>query len=220
MLIFILRIRHPSPQWLTIEEARVHCTAGVGIWEWASNDKGYEPDIIMACAGDVPTLEALAATSILRKKLPKLKVRFVNVVDLMRLTSPNEHPHGLSDEAFDSIFTRDKPILFNFHAYPSLVEKLVYYRSNRNFVIRGYNEEGTISTAFDMCVMNGVDRFHLVQDVCDMVENSCEKVDENTRWEASYVRQDMKQMLVQHKQYIQQYGEDMAEVANWEWSSK
>jgi xylulose-5-phosphate/fructose-6-phosphate phosphoketolase len=209
--------KHPAPQWLTIEEARNHCTEGIGIWEWASNDCGSEPDLIIACAGDVPTLEALAAVSVLREKLPKLKVRFVNVVDLMRLTSPEGHPHGLSDEAFDSIFTRNKPVLFNFHAYPALVQKLIFGRANRNFVVRGYKEEGTISTAFDMCVMNGVDRFHLVQDVCDMIENDCENVDEATKWSASYVRQEMKQLLVKHRHYINENGVDMSEVDDWEW---
>jgi xylulose-5-phosphate/fructose-6-phosphate phosphoketolase len=205
--------KHPAPQWLTIEEARNHCTAGIGIWEWASNDCGKEPDIIMACAGDVPTLEALAAVSILREKLPNLKVRFVNVVDLMRLTSPEDHPHGLSDETFDSIFTRDKPVLFNFHAYPELVQNLIYRRANRNVVIRGYKEEGTISTAFDMCVMNGIDRLHLVQDVCDMIENKCagDNIDESSKWSAPYVRQEMKQLLVKHKHYIRENGVDMPE---------
>jgi len=202
---------------LTIEEAREHCTAGIGIWEWASNDRGYEPDLIMACAGDVPTLEALAATTYLRKNLPGLKIRFVNIVDLMRLQTPEDHPHGLTHAAYDSVFTKDKPVLFNFHAYPPMVEKLIFDRKNRNFTIRGYVEEGTISTPFDMCVMNGVDRFHLVQDACDIIENKCTHVDDKTRWSAAYLRQDMKQKLVQHKNYIQQFGEDMDEIAKWQW---
>jgi xylulose-5-phosphate/fructose-6-phosphate phosphoketolase len=209
--------KDPAPQWLTIDEAHRHCTTGIGIWEWASNDKGYEPDLVLACAGDVPTLEALAAVSILREKV-NIKVRFVNVVDLMRLTSINEHPHGLSDEEFDSIFTKDSPVLFNFHAYPDLVHKLIFGRTNRNFVVRGYKEEGTISTAFDMCVMNGVDRFHLVQDACNMIENQCTNVDEDAKWSASYLRQEMKQMLVKNKHFITENGVDMPEIENWEWS--
>ena len=209
--------KHPAPQWLTIEEAREHCTAGIGIWEWASNDRGHQPDIIMACAGDVPTLEALAATTYLRKHLPNLKVRFVNVVDVMKLHTPDDHPHGMPHAMYDSIFTKDKPVLFNFHAYPQMIEKLIFDRKNRNFVVRGYVEEGTISTAFDMCVMNGVDRFHLVQDACDMIENQCDHVDDKTRWSAAYLRQDMKQKLVEHENYIHKFGVDMEEVANWEW---
>lgn len=210
--------KHPAPQWLTMEEARDHCDAGLGIWEWASNDRGCEPDLIMACAGDVPTLEALAAISILRKNLPELKIRFVNVVDLMRLSTPEHHPHGISHSTFDSIFTKDKPVLFNFHAYPAMVERLIFDRKNRNFKVNGYNEEGTISTAFDMCVMNGVDRFHLVKDACGIVENNCElAVDSKTKWTAAYLRQDMDQRLNQHRKYIKKFGVDMDEVANWEW---
>uniref|UniRef100_A0A7S3KYB1 Phosphoketolase n=1 Tax=Amphora coffeiformis TaxID=265554 RepID=A0A7S3KYB1_9STRA len=209
--------KHPAPQWLTVEEARQHCSAGAGIWEWASNDFGREPDLVIACAGDVPTLEALAATTILRKKLPDLSVRFVNVVDLMKL-DPN-HPHGLKDETFDAIFTTDKPVLFNFHAYPQMVEKLTYHRKNRNFVVRGYIEEGTISTPFDICVMNRIDRFHLVVDVCDLVENKCAHVGEKTRWTTAYVRQEMKSTLVRHKQYIHEYGVDMDEIQNWKWNA-
>jgi xylulose-5-phosphate/fructose-6-phosphate phosphoketolase len=210
--------KHPAPQWLTIDEAREHCTAGIGIWEWASNDRGHQPDLIMACAGDVPTLEALAATSYLRKALPDLKIRFVNVVDVMRLSSPEDHPHGLSNAAYDSIFTKEKPVLFNFHAYPQMVEKLIFDRKNRNFLVRGYVEEGTISTAFDMCVMNKIDRFHLVQDACDIIENQCKNVNEKTRWSAAYLRQDMKKKLVAHQKYIEEYGVDMDEVEKWEWS--
>lgn len=209
--------KHPSPQWLTVDEAREHCTAGIGIWEWASNDRGFQPDLIMACAGDVPTLEALAATWYLRKAMHNLKIRFVNVVDVMRLHTPEDHPHGLNHAMFDSIFTKDKPVLFNFHAYPEMVEKLVFDRKNRNFLVRGYIEEGTISTAFDMCVMNGVDRFHLVMDACDIIENKCTNVDEQTRWSAAYLRQDMKKKLVDHKAFINQNGVDMDEVVNWEW---
>ena len=212
--------KHPAPQWLTIEEATAHCTAGLGIWKWASNDHGAPPDIVLACAGDVPTLEALAATSILREKLPKLKVRFVNVVDVMKLASPEDHPHGLSNLSFDSIFTKDKPVLFNFHAYPQMVEKLVFDRTNRKFKVKGYHEEGTISTAFDMCVMNGVDRFSLVMDCCAMIENESPKtVDDETRWSASYVRQDMEDMLVKHKKYIHHHGVDMPEIESWRWTN-
>jgi len=209
--------KHPAPQWLTMDEASIHCAAGIGIWEWASNDKGCEPDVIMVSAGDVPTLEALAATNILRKKLPNLKIRFVNIVDLMKLVSPSEHPHGLTHAAFDSIFTREKPVIFAFHAFPHMVEKLIYGRYNRNFTIRGYNEEGTISTAFDMTVMNSVDRFHLVIDVCEKVENVCTNVDSSTKWSAAYLKQEMEIALLKHKRFIHEYGVDMDEVVNWKW---
>ena len=209
--------KHNAPQWLTIEEARAHCTQGVGIWQWASNDKGSEPDIIMCAAGDVPTLEALAATTILRKSMPNLKIRFVNVVDLLRLSPPDEHPHGLSQVAFDSLFTKDKPVVFAFHAYPHMIEKLVYTRTNRNFKIKGYKEEGTISTAFDMTVMNELDRFHLVQDACDFIENICTTVDAATKWTAAYLRQDMDELLVKHKEYICEHGVDMDEITMWKW---
>jgi len=174
-----------------MEEASIHCAAGIGIWEWASNDKGCEPDIIMVSAGDVPTLEALAATSILRTKLPHLKIRFVNVVNLMKLVSPSEHPHGLTHSAFDSIFTREKPVIFAFHAFPNMVEKLIFGRCNRNFSIHEFKEEGTISTAFDITVLNSLDRFHLVIDVCDKVQNECNNVDATTKWSASYLKQEM-----------------------------
>jgi xylulose-5-phosphate/fructose-6-phosphate phosphoketolase len=179
--------KQQSPQWLSQEEAAQHCKEGLGIWEWASSDVGVEPDIILACAGDVPTIEALAATTILRDKLPRLHVRFVNVVDLMKLYTPDHHPHGLPNNTFDSIFTRDKPVLFNFHAYPQMIEKLVYDRNNRNFVVRGYREEGTITTPFDMYVFNGIDRYNLVIDTCDLIETKCPTVDNKTRWTATYV---------------------------------
>jgi xylulose-5-phosphate/fructose-6-phosphate phosphoketolase len=209
--------KHAAPQWLTIEEAREHCSAGIGIWKWASNDIGCEPDFIMASAGDVPTLEALAAVSILRKHMPKLKIRFVNVVDLMELMVPADHPHGLTESTFDSIFTKDKPVLFNFHAYPQLVERLIFDRKNRDFLVRGYIEQGTISTPFDMTVMNGVDRFHLVMDACDIVENKCKNVDESARWAAPYLRQEMQGLLVKHNNYIEEFGVDMDIVENWRW---
>lgn len=211
--------KHPAPQWLTAEEAREHCTSGVSIWTWASNDFGNEPDIVLACAGDVPTLEALAAASILRERMPDLHLRFVNVVNLMKMSSRDDHPHGLSEHMFDSIFTKDKPVLFNFHAYPHLVEKLVYDRNNRNFLVRGYREEGTISTPFDMCVMNGTDRFSLVMDVCDIVENQCTNVNKKTRWTSAYVRQEMQQKLVKHKNFIHEFGVDMEEITNWKWNA-
>jgi len=210
--------KHPAPQWLTVEEARGHCAAGLGIWDWASNDKGGEPDIIMACAGDVPTLEALAATSIVRKRIPGLKIRFVNVVNLMKLVPQSLHPHGLSDNHFDSIFTTKKPVIFAFHGVPHLVEKLVYQRRGRNFTVRGYNEEGTISTAFDMTVMNNIDRFHLVIDICDKIEHDIfERLTPETKYAAVYVRQEMNSMLVKHKKYIAEYGVDMDEITEWKW---
>lgn len=210
--------KHPAPQWLTIDEARSHCQAGVAIWEWASNDRGFEPDIVIACAGDVPTLEALAATSILRKKLPNLRIRFINVVNLMKICSQEKHPHGLGDRCFDSIFTTDKPVLFAFHGVPHLIEKLIFGRhGSGNFKVRGYNEEGTISTPFDMTVMNELDRFHLVIDVCNMILHECKTVKEATKWSAVYVKQEMEQMLIKHKSYIKEHGVDMDEVQEWKW---
>ena len=165
--------KHPAPQWLDMDTAVDHCTTGIGIWPWASNDKGSEPDVVMACAGDVPTLETLAAVSILRKELPSLKIRVVNVVDLMKLQPNTEHPHGLSDKDFDSLFTTDKPIIFAFHGYPWLIHRLTYRRNNHHGIhVRGYKEEGTITTAFDMTVLNDLDRFHLAQDVVDRVAAS------------------------------------------------
>jgi len=210
--------KHEAPQWLTMEEARDHCAAGLGVWEWASNDKGAAPDIVMACAGDVPTLEALAATSILRKKLPGLRIRFVNVVNLMKMCPKEQHPHGLSDNHFDSIFTTKKAVIFAFHGVPHLVEKLVYKRRGRNFTVRGYNEEGTISTAFDMTVMNKIDRFHLVIDVCDKIEHELfEYLSPEIKFSAVYLRQDMKKILAKHKKYIAEFGVDMSEITEWKW---
>ena len=159
--------KHALPQWLTMDAAVVHCTEGIGIWQWASNDQNAEPDVVMACCGDTPTLEILAAVSILRQHLPDLKIRVINVVDLMKLQSASEHPHGLSETDYDSLFTKDKHIIFGFHGYPWLVHRLTYRRTNRNLHVRGYKEEGTITTAFDMRVQNDLDRFHLVQDVVD-----------------------------------------------------
>lgn len=202
--------KHNGYQWLTMDEAVEHCTKGLGIWEWASTESSGEPDIVMACAGDIPTLETLAAVSILRTHLPKLKIRVVNVVDLMRLQPDTEHPHGLSDWEYDEIFTQDKHIIFAFHGYPWLVHRLTYRRKNRELHVRGYKEEGTITTAFDMTVLNEMDRFHLVMDVIDRLP----KVGEA---EAS-LKEAMEIMLVEHRNYITQHGVDMPEIRNWKWT--
>jgi xylulose-5-phosphate/fructose-6-phosphate phosphoketolase len=200
--------KHESPQWLTIDEAITHCSRGVSVWDWASNDDG-NPDVVMACAGDVPTLETLAAVSILREHLPELKIRVVNVVDLMRLEPDTEHPHGLSDPDYDDIFTRDKEIIFDFHGYPWLVHRLTYRRANRNLHVRGYKEEGTITTAFDMTVLNDMDRFHLVMDVIE--RNNL------TSPEAMQLKHLMEMKLIEHADYIRQNGVDMPEVRDWQW---
>jgi len=204
--------KHPSPQWLSIEEAAVHCTNGIGIWTWASNDANAEPDVVMACAGDVPTLETLAAVSILRKKLPGLKIRVVNVVDLMKLQPQSEHPHGLNDADFDALFTRDKPVIFAFHAYPWLIHRLTYRRTNHhNIHVRGYKEEGTITTPFDMTVLNEMDRFNLVQDVLDRLPQLGDRT--------AYLKQEMKDKLIEHKYYIRKNGIDMPEIRDWKWEN-
>ena len=202
--------KHALPQWLTMDAAVVHCTQGIGIWPWASNDQGCEPDVVMACCGDTPTLEVLAAVSILREHLPDLKIRVVNVIDLMRLQPKSEHPHGLSDIDYDALFTKDKPIIFAFHGYPSLINQLTYHRANRNLHAKGYMEEGTITTAFDMRVQNGLDRFHLAQDAVDHLPQL------GTR--GNYLKQRMKDSLIEHKNHIDKYGLDMPEIQHWKWS--
>ena len=202
--------KQPAPQWLTMEEATKHCEAGLGIWEWASNDRGKEPDVVMACCGDVPTLETLAAVDMLRRLAPELAVRVINVVDLMTIQSPKDHPHGLSDQDFDALFTTDRPVIFAYHGYPSLIHELTYSRTGHgNFHVHGYREEGTTSTPFDMCVMNELDRFHLISDVIDRVPKLGPR--------AAYAKQAIRDKLIEHKEYIARYGDDMPEIIGWAW---
>jgi xylulose-5-phosphate/fructose-6-phosphate phosphoketolase len=202
--------KQPEPQWLDMDSAVKHCTAGIGIWEWASNDKGSEPDVVMACAGDVPTIETLAAVDLLHHYAPDLKIRVVNVVDLMTLQPKEEHPHGLSEYEFDTLFTTDKPIIFAYHGYPFLIHRLTYRRKNhKNLHVRGYKEEGTTTTPFDMLVRNDMDRFHLVHDVIDRVPK--------LGYLAAYVSQEMRDKLIEHKQYIIKHGQDMPEIVDWRW---
>lgn len=202
--------KQPAPQWLSMDAAIKHCAEGIGIWDWASTDQEGEPDVVMACAGDVPTLETLAAVNILRQNIPDLKIRVVNVVDLMTLQPRSEHPHGLTDHEFDAIFTKDKPIIFAYHGYPWLIHRLTYRRTNHaNLHVRGYKEEGTTTTPFDMVVLNDLDRFHLAQDVIDRVER--------LQHSGARTRQLMRDKLVDHKQYIVTHGQDMPEVRNWRW---
>jgi xylulose-5-phosphate/fructose-6-phosphate phosphoketolase len=201
--------KQPALQWLNMDDAVRHCTIGLGIWEFASNDAGAEPDVVMACAGDIPTLETLAAVDWLRRRIPDLRIRVVNVVDLMTLQPPSEHPHGVSDKEYDSLFTTDKPIIFNYHGYPWLIHRLTYRRANQNLHVRGYKEEGTTTTPFDMCVLNQIDRFDLAIDVIDRVPrlgNVC-----------AHLRQELHEKLVDHRTYVRAHGEDMPEIQDWRW---
>lgn len=206
----IIAGKQPQPQWLDMNTAIKHCTQGIGIWEWASNDRGGEPDVVMACAGDVPTLETMAAVDLLRQHFPDLKVRVVNVVDLMTLQPKTQHPHGLTDNDFDALFTKDKPVIFAFHGYPTLIHRLTYKRTNHdNIHVRGFEEEGTTTTPFDMVVRNRLDRFHLVGDVIDFVPTLGPA--------AVYAKQAIRDKLVDHARYIVAHGADMPEVRDWRW---
>jgi xylulose-5-phosphate/fructose-6-phosphate phosphoketolase len=203
--------KQPALQFLNMEAAIKHCAAGIGIWEWASTDRGSEPDVVMACCGDIPTLETLAAVNLLQQYFPDLKIRVINVVNLMKLQPQSEHPHGLSDKEFDTLFTADKPIIFAFHGYPWLIHRLTYRRTNhKNLHVRGYKEEGTTSTPFDMVVRNDLDRFHLVGDVIDRVTKLGSM--------AAYAKQEIRDKLIDHKEYIAKHGDDMPEIRDWKWS--
>ena len=202
--------KQPAPQWLTMDEAVAHCARGIGIWDWASSDDGQAPDVVLACAGDVPTLETLAAAELLGRHLPDLRVRVVNVVDLMRLQPPGEHPHGLSDPEFDALFTTDRPVLFAYHGYPWLIHRLTYRRTNHpNLHVRGYKEEGTTTTPFDMVMMNDLDRFHLVMDVIDRVPGLGQR--------AAGLRQEMVDERLRKRAYTRQHGDDPEDIRDWVW---
>jgi xylulose-5-phosphate/fructose-6-phosphate phosphoketolase len=202
--------KQPAPQWLTMDEAVKHCTAGLGMWAWASNDEGTLPDVVMACAGDVPTLETLAAVDLLRRELPDLKVRVVNVVDLTTLQPKDVHPHGLGDREFDAIFTADRPVIFAYHGYPWLIHRLTYRRTNHGgFHVHGYQEEGTTTTPFDMAVLNGLDRFHLALAAIDRVPGLGAR--------AAHARQRLRDRLIDHKEYIRRHGRDLPEIEGWGW---
>jgi xylulose-5-phosphate/fructose-6-phosphate phosphoketolase len=204
--------KQPQPQWLTMDQAIIHCTRGAGIWDWASsdNDASDEPDVVLACAGDVPTLETLAAASLLRQHLPSLRVRVVNVVDLMRLQPDTEHPHGMPDAEFDALFTADRPVIFAYHGYPWLIHRLTYRRHGHpNLHVRGYKEEGTTTTPFDMVMLNDLDRFHLVIDVIDRVPGLAAR--------AGHLRQLMTDKRIEARAYTREFGEDAPEITNWAW---
>jgi xylulose-5-phosphate/fructose-6-phosphate phosphoketolase len=201
--------KQPALQWLNMDDAIRHCTLGLGIWEFASNDGGAEPDVVMACAGDIPTLETLAAVDWLRRRIPDLKIRVVNVIDLTTLQPPSEHPHGISDKEYDSLFTQDKPIIFNYHGYPWLIHRLAYRRTNQNLHVRGYKEEGTTTTPFDMCVLNQIDRFNLSIDVIDRVPKLSRV--------SGGLRQELRNKLIDHGRYVRAHGEDMPEIREWHW---
>jgi xylulose-5-phosphate/fructose-6-phosphate phosphoketolase len=207
----IIAGKQPAPQWLDMTSAIAHCTAGIGKWEWAGNDQDGEPDVVMACCGDIPTMETLAAVTLLREHFPELKVRVINVVDLMKLQPQSEHPHGLSDQDFDALFTKDKPIIFAFHGYPWLIHRLTYRRTNHgNLHVRGYKEEGTTTTPFDMVVLNDLDRYHLFADTIARLPQL------SSRAQKAY--QFVNDQLKKHREYIWEYGEDLPEVRNWKWT--
>ena len=208
----IVASKHERPQWLTMEEAIKHCTEGIGVFKWASNDLDSNPDIVLACAGDTPTLEVLAAVQILNERLKEVKIRVVNVIDLMRLEKKEKHPHGLSDAEYDMLFTKDKPIIFAFHGYPSLIHQLVYNRTNKNIHVHGYKEEGTITTPFDMRVQNEIDRYHLVMDALKYLEFLGDKRTSLNEW--------CKNKLLEHNLYIREYGIDMDEIRNFKWNKE
>jgi xylulose-5-phosphate/fructose-6-phosphate phosphoketolase len=202
--------KHPAPQWLAMNAAAAHCAAGIGAWSWAGNDQGMTPDVVMACCGDVPTLETLAAVSIMRELLPEVRVRVVNVVDLMKLQPHSAHPHGLTDQEFDALFTTATPVIFAFHGYPALIHRLTYRRSNHdNIHVRGYNEEGTITTPFDMTVLNQLDRFHLVIAAIDRMPRTGDR--------GTQVQARLRDKLREHHRYIREHGEDMPEIRDWKW---